>query len=97
MAQLIADRRDVDFVLHEQMEAGELSRYEKFAEFDKKTDDLIVSEARNLAIGPGSPSTNSNLTVSYVYTDPDGDKESGSETAALPKSTRDVFTDPLRF
>jgi len=50
MAQLIADRRDVDFVLHEQMEAGELSRYEKFAEFDKKTVDLIVTEARNLAI-----------------------------------------------
>jgi len=50
MAQLIADRRDVDFVLHEQMEAGELSRHEKFAEFDKKTVDLIVTEARNLAI-----------------------------------------------
>jgi alkylation response protein AidB-like acyl-CoA dehydrogenase len=50
MAQLIADRRDVDFVLHEQMEAGNLSEYEKFAEFDKKTIELIVSEARNLAI-----------------------------------------------
>lgn len=50
MAQLIADRRDVDFALHEQMEAGELSKNKKFAEFDKKTIDLIVSEARNLAI-----------------------------------------------
>jgi alkylation response protein AidB-like acyl-CoA dehydrogenase len=50
MAQLIADRRDVDFVLHEQMEAGELAKNQKFAEFDKKTIDLIVSEARNLAI-----------------------------------------------
>jgi alkylation response protein AidB-like acyl-CoA dehydrogenase len=50
MAQLIADRRDVDFVLFEQMEAGELSKNKKFAEFDKKTIDLIVSEARNLAI-----------------------------------------------
>ena len=50
MAQLIADRRDVDFVLHEQMEAGELAKNEKFAEFDKKTIDLIVSEARNLSI-----------------------------------------------
>lgn len=50
MAQLIADRRDVDFVLHEQMQAGELSKHEKYAEFNKKTIDLIVSEARNLAI-----------------------------------------------
>ncbi|MFP4650123.1 MAG: acyl-CoA dehydrogenase [Desulfobacterales bacterium] len=50
MAQLIADRRDVDFVLHEQMQVGELAAHEKFAEFKKKTIDMIVSEARNLAI-----------------------------------------------
>ncbi|MFP4453893.1 MAG: acyl-CoA dehydrogenase [Desulfobacterales bacterium] len=50
MAQLIADRRDVDFVLHEQMEVNKLTAYEKFAEFNKKTVDMIVSEARNLAI-----------------------------------------------
>ncbi len=47
MAQLIADRRDVDFVLHEQIGMVE---HELFAEFNKKTVDLIVSEARNLAI-----------------------------------------------
>ncbi|MCD4741787.1 MAG: acyl-CoA dehydrogenase [Desulfobacteraceae bacterium] len=47
MAQLISDRRDVDFVLHEQVGTVE---YEKFAEFDKRTIDLIVTEARNLAI-----------------------------------------------
>jgi alkylation response protein AidB-like acyl-CoA dehydrogenase len=50
MAQVIADRRDVDFVLHEQMEISDLTKNGKFAEFDKKTIDLIVSEARNLAI-----------------------------------------------
>lgn len=50
MAQQIADRRDVDFVLHEQLGVAELSRHEVFAEFNKKTVDLIVSEARNLAI-----------------------------------------------
>ena len=50
MAQQIADRRDVDFVLHEQLEVGELSKHDLFAEFNKKTVDLIVSEARNLAI-----------------------------------------------
>ena len=50
MAQSIADRRDVDFVLHEQLGVEQLSQHEKFEEFNKKTVDLIVSEARNLAI-----------------------------------------------
>lgn len=50
MAQQIADRRDVDFVLHEMLQVEQLSKHEKFAEFNKKTVDLIVSEARNLAI-----------------------------------------------
>jgi alkylation response protein AidB-like acyl-CoA dehydrogenase len=55
MAQLFADRRDVDFVLHEQLKLGELSKNEKFAEFNKKTIDLVVSEARNLAVKELSP------------------------------------------
>ncbi|MBU0987974.1 MAG: acyl-CoA dehydrogenase [Proteobacteria bacterium] len=50
MAQFIADRRDIDFVLHEQMQVENLSKTERFAEFNKKTIDMIVSEARNLAI-----------------------------------------------
>ena len=50
MAQQIADRRDVDFVLHEQLQVEELSEHDIFAEFNKKTIDLIISEARNLAI-----------------------------------------------
>jgi len=50
MAQSIADRRDVDFVLHEQLEVGSLSEHEKFAEFNRKTVELIVKEARNLAL-----------------------------------------------
>jgi len=47
MAQLISDRRDIDFVLHEQIGMVE---HELFAEFNRKTVDLIVSEARNLAV-----------------------------------------------
>jgi len=47
MTQLISDRRDVDFVLHEQIGMVD---HELFEEFNKKTVDLIVSEARNLAI-----------------------------------------------
>ena len=50
MAQSIADRRDIDFVLHEQLGVDELSKHERFEEFNRKTVDLIVSEARNLAI-----------------------------------------------
>ncbi len=51
MAQQLSDRRDVDFVLHEQLDAAGLaSLHPEFEEFNKKTIDLIVSEARNLAI-----------------------------------------------
>ncbi len=50
MAQFIADRKDIDFVLHEQLNVADLSKHEKYAEFNKKTIDLIMSEARNLAV-----------------------------------------------
>ncbi|WP_299983949.1 acyl-CoA dehydrogenase [Desulfobacula sp.] len=50
MAQQVADRRDVDFVLHEQLNVEQLSKHERFADFNKKTIDMVVSEARNLAI-----------------------------------------------
>jgi alkylation response protein AidB-like acyl-CoA dehydrogenase len=50
MAQQIADRRDIDFVLHEMLNVEELSQHEKYQDFNRKTIDLIVSEARNLAI-----------------------------------------------
>lgn len=50
MAQFIADRRDIDFVLHEQLQVEKLSKHERFAEFNKKTVNMIVSEARNLAV-----------------------------------------------
>ena len=50
MAQLISDRRDIDFVLHEQLKVENLTKAEKFSEFGKKTIDLIISEARTLAV-----------------------------------------------
>ena len=50
MAQYIADRKDVDFVLHDQLKVDQFSQSERFAEFNKKTVDLIISEARNLAL-----------------------------------------------
>lgn len=50
MAQQISDRRDIDFVLHEQLNVDQFSKSEKYAEFGKKTVDLLISEARNLAV-----------------------------------------------
>ncbi len=50
MAQQIADRRDVDFVLFEQMEIDKLAKTKRFAEFNRKVIEMIVTEARNLAI-----------------------------------------------
>jgi len=50
MAQIIADRRDIEFVLYEQMQAETFFKHEKFKGFNRKTADLIISEARQLAI-----------------------------------------------
>ena len=50
MAQILADRRDIDFVLFEQLKVEELTKHERFADFNRKGIDLIVSEARNLAV-----------------------------------------------
>ena len=50
MTQLISDRRDIDFVLHEQLEAEKLAELkEDFADFNKKTIDLVVNEAKAFA------------------------------------------------
>jgi alkylation response protein AidB-like acyl-CoA dehydrogenase len=50
MAQTIADRRDIDFVLYEQLNVEKLSKNEKYSDFKKKTIDMVVNEARNLAV-----------------------------------------------
>ena len=50
MTQFVADRRDIDFVLHEQLNIENLGQHTKFAGFNKKITSMLVSEARNLAI-----------------------------------------------
>ncbi len=51
MTQFISDRRDIDFLLHEMLDVESLAKkHERFGEFNRKTIDLIVSEARNLAV-----------------------------------------------
>ena len=44
MAQVIADRRDVDFVLYEQLEVEALTRHPVYAEFNRAAVDLVVSD-----------------------------------------------------
>ena len=50
MVQMIADRRDIDFVLYEQMDAESLIKHENYRAFNKKTFDMMITEARNFAV-----------------------------------------------
>ena len=50
MAQVITDRRDIDFVLYEQLDTEALLKEKKFSEFTRKTLDLIINEARSFAL-----------------------------------------------
>jgi alkylation response protein AidB-like acyl-CoA dehydrogenase len=50
MAQVIADRRDIDFVLYEQLKVEGLISHKRYKGLNKKTFDMIVTEARNFAV-----------------------------------------------
>jgi alkylation response protein AidB-like acyl-CoA dehydrogenase len=50
MAQLIADRRDIDFVLYEQLGIEDLLNKKKYSSLNRKLFDMVVSEARNFGI-----------------------------------------------
>ncbi len=50
MPQLIADRKELDFILYELLDAEELLNFEKYENFSKNMFDMIVSEARKLSI-----------------------------------------------
>ena len=50
MAQLISDRRDIDFVLYEQMGIDWLLQSERYNDMNRKMFDMIISEARNFGI-----------------------------------------------
>ncbi len=50
MAQLIADRRDIDFVLYEQLGIEDLLNTKKYRSLNRKLFDMVVSEARNFGI-----------------------------------------------
>ena len=50
MPQQVADRRDQEFVIWEQMNCEEILKHETYHEFNKKTCDMIITEARALAL-----------------------------------------------
>lgn len=49
MAKVIADRRDVDFVLYEQLQIEDLLKYEKYSDLNRKMFDMIITEAQSIA------------------------------------------------
>jgi alkylation response protein AidB-like acyl-CoA dehydrogenase len=50
MPQQLVDRRDIDFVLWEQMNCEQFLDHELYQDFNKKTCEMIITEARSLAI-----------------------------------------------
>ncbi|MCP3942673.1 MAG: acyl-CoA dehydrogenase [Desulfobacteraceae bacterium] len=78
MAQLISDRRDIDFNLYEMFDVQELLQFEAFKDFDKKTFDMIINEARNLAI--------KELLPTYEDGDKTGVSYNGDGTVTTPDS-----------
>jgi alkylation response protein AidB-like acyl-CoA dehydrogenase len=50
MRQQLADRRDQDFVIWDQMKCEKILNHKKYSEFNKKTCSMIIREARELAI-----------------------------------------------
>ncbi|WP_028313656.1 acyl-CoA dehydrogenase [Desulfatibacillum aliphaticivorans] len=50
MAQVLADRRDIDFVLYEQLDMEQLTKTPVYKGMNRKLFDMMITEARNLAI-----------------------------------------------
>jgi len=50
MVQKIADQRDIDFVLYEQLQVEELLKSKKYAGFNKKVFDMVIKEVKNLSV-----------------------------------------------
>jgi hypothetical protein len=50
MAQLITDRRDIDFILYEQLDVEKFTNTETYDNMNRKMIDLLINEARNLAV-----------------------------------------------
>ncbi len=69
MAQQIADRRDVDFVLYEQFETEDLLTDERYSDMNRKMFDMIITEARKLAIKEILPASDEGDRVGITFKD----------------------------
>ncbi len=78
MAQVIADRRDIDFNLYEMFDAEALTQFDDFGDFNKKVFDMIIKEAKNLAI--------KEILPTYDDGDKIGVKYNGDGTVSTPDS-----------
>ena len=68
MAQQLVDRRDLDFVIWEQMNAESILGKGVYKEFNKKTCDMIITEARALAIKESDVCSRSSSEVEIIGT-----------------------------
>ena len=67
MAQQIADRRDVDFVLYEQFAVDSLVKHPRYKGMNRKMFDMIITEARNFAIKEILPLNEDGDKVGLVF------------------------------
>ncbi len=50
MAQLIADRKEIDFILYELLDTEQMLNHERYKEFSKKLFNMIITEARKVSL-----------------------------------------------
>ncbi len=50
MTQTVADLRDINFVLFEQLGVEKMAEHEKFADYDQKTFEMVIKEARKFGL-----------------------------------------------
>lgn len=67
MAPRITDQRDMDFVLYEQFQVDTLLKTDKYKAFNKKMFDMVVKEAKNLAVKEIFPTYAECDTVGVVF------------------------------
>jgi alkylation response protein AidB-like acyl-CoA dehydrogenase len=56
MSQFVADQKEIDFILYKMFKADALVENERFADLSKKSFDMIIAEARKIAIKELLPS-----------------------------------------
>src|SRR5512136_3112383 len=77
MAHQLVDRRDIDFVIWEQMEGEQYLKCDLYSGYDRKMCDMIISEARTLALNELLPTLAEGDTVGVRF---------GNDAVYVPES-----------